>query len=669
MESFYQRITRLFRSGPAVKVAVTGFDPRTKFNSNVAQQNNLGYYNGYSFKRDQTTMNLLGGFGGLQRIAQFREYNEMEYQTECSTALDIIADESFAGDEDGHSFHVYSNNPDIQKSLESLFFDVCNIDFKGRAWVRHLVKYGDFFLYVEVADKVGVTKVQALPIEEVERHEGYDPNDPDAVRFAVLNPRGGQYFENWQVLHFRIEGNEQFMPYGTSILEPARRLWRQLVMAEDAMLIYRMVRSIDRRVFYIDVTGVAANEIPNYMEQVRQSFRTNNSMDRMSGRVDERWNPVAVDDDFFIPTRLNSQTKIEPLPGGQNTAAVEDIEYLHRRLTAALKIPRAYLGFDDSLGSKASLAQEDIRFSRTITNLQKVIIAELNYLAILHLYAQGFQGEDLKDFEITLSNPSTIAVQQKLNLLNIRFDLAGKAKETGLVDEEFIQKEILGFREDIIQKIRVGKERDVLRNKFLEALEPEDPYKNPEDGAIIDPLDPTSYQGPPKTTNNSTEPVQQQGQENSTTNNNSGSSETIPGNKFSPQKNSTDAPIKPNQQVGVNRASGITFNSSSRPMSMNDYRQALLSYESIRKDLTTNEVAKPNNNLPIENVFGKPVVKRLRRFDEVVGRFSKIKSSGNVLTENEDNDDILNIEIVGEGDNERKTNIKISDLLESVDKN
>lgn len=650
----------MFRSGPAVKVAVTGFDPRTKFNSNVAHQNNLGYYNGYSFKRDQTTMNLLGGFGGLQRIAQFREYNEMEYQTECSTALDIIADESFAGDEEGHSFHVYSNNPDIQKSLESLFFDVCNIDFKGRAWVRHLVKYGDFFLYVEVADKVGVTKVQALPIEEVERHEGYDPNDPDAVRFAVLNPRGGQYFENWQVLHFRIEGNEQFMPYGTSILEPARRLWRQLVMAEDAMLIYRMVRSVDRRVFYIDVTGVAANEIPNYMEQVRQSFRTNNSMDRMSGRVDERWNPVAVDDDFFIPTRLNSQTKIEPLPGGQNTAAVEDIEYLHRRLTAALKIPRAYLGFDDSLGSKASLAQEDIRFSRTITNLQKVIIAELNYLAILHLYAQGFQGEDLKDFEITLSNPSTIAVQQKLNLLNIRFDLAGKAKETGLVDEEFIQKEILGFREDIIQKIRVGKERDVLRNKFLEALEPEDPYKNPEDGAIIDPLDPTSYQGPPKTTQQNNGSTEQQ-QEPSTT------TTSTANNKFSPQKDSTEAPIKPNQQVGSNRASGITFNNSSRPMSLNDYRQSLLSLESVA------EKAKPDNNLPIENVFGKPVVKRLRRFDEVVGRFSSAtarrKSSNSVIISEDDDNDVLNIEIISEDGNDKKSNIKISDLLESVDKN
>ena len=665
MESFYQRITRLFRSGPAVKVAVTGFDPRTKFNSNVAHQDNRGYYNGYSFKRDPTTMNLLGGFGGLQRIAQFREYNEMEYQTECSTALDIIADESFAGDEDGHSFHVYSNNPDIQKSLESLFFDVCNIDFKGRAWVRHLVKYGDFFLYVEVADKVGVTKVQALPIEEVERHEGYDPNDPDAVRFAVLNPRGGQYFENWQVLHFRIEGNEQFMPYGTSILEPARRLWRQLVMAEDAMLIYRMVRSVDRRVFYIDVTGVAANEIPNYMEQVRQSFRTNNSMDRMSGRVDERWNPVAVDDDFFIPTRLNSQTKIEPLPGGQNTAAVEDIEYLHRRLTAALKIPRAYLGFDDSLGSKASLAQEDIRFSRTITNLQKVIIAELNYLAILHLYAQGFQGEDLKDFEITLSNPSTIAVQQKLNLLNIRFDLAGKAKETGLVDEEFIQKEILGFREDIIQKIRVGKERDVLRNKFLEALEPEDPYKNPEDGAIIDPLDPTSYQGPPKTTQQNNGSTERQQEPSTTSTVNAG---TVNNNKFSPQKDSTEAPIKPNQQVGSNKASGITFNNSSRPMSLNDYRQSLLSLESV-----VEKAAKPDNNLPIENVFGKPVVKRLRRFDEVVGRFSRAtarrKNSNSVLISEDDDNDILNIEIISEDGNDKKSNIKISDLLESVDKN
>jgi hypothetical protein len=227
-------------------------------------------------------------------------------------------------------------------------------------------------------------------------------------------------------------------------------------------------------------------------------MRTNNAVDRVNGRLDQRHMPISVDDNLFIPTRPNDLTKIDNLAAGTNASHIEDIEYIHKRLTASTKIPRSYLGFQDGLSSKSTLSMEDIRFASTINSIQKIIIAELNQLAILHLYAKGFTGEDLVNFEIKLSNPSTIAIQQKLNLWNLKFETASKAKESGLVDEEFIQREILDLNSDTIINIRVGKEKDQMRNKTLEALQPPNPNKFQDDQSIIDPFDPSNYVNVPK---------------------------------------------------------------------------------------------------------------------------------------------------------------------------
>lgn len=575
---------------------------------------------------------------------------------ELSTALDLYAEESCSQDEKGRTFHVYSDNPDILRELEILFYDICNIEFELKPWVRNFVKYGDLFLYVELLPNLGVTKIQEIVVDQIEREEGFDPNDIDAVRFKVQD-KNSRYLENWQVLHFRLRGNELFYPYGccheattkiltdkgikeikdintndyvmsfdlktqekqiskvlatkysgkktclriktkhsqltttkehqiltvdskgnfiyksagslkigdrfiinkeqcklkqikkynipnrltdnfiiepivsinsiiekkdtydiyvenenhnfyannivthNSVLEHSRKLWRTFIMLEDAMLIYRIIRAPDRLIYYIDTSGIPATEVPNYMEQIKQSMRTNNAIDRINGRTDQRHMPISVEENLYIPTRPNNLSKVENLVGGTNSAAIEDIEYIHKRLTASTKIPRSFLGFSDTLGNKGSISMEDIRFARIINNMQKVIIAELNQLAILHLYAKGFTGEDLVNFQLKLSNPSTVAIQAKLNVWNLKFDTASKAKESALVDEEWIQREILELNSDQIINIRIGKEKDQIRNKTLEALEPPDPSKYMDDVSIVDPFDPSNYENIPTSTN------------------------------------------------------------------------------------------------------------------------------------------------------------------------
>ena len=242
-----------------------------------------------------------------------------------------------------------------------------------------------------------------------------------------------------------------------------------MILIEDAMLVYRVIRAPERRVFYIDVGNVPPEEVSNYLEQAKTSLKRTQIVDKTTGKVDLRYNPLSVDEDYFLPVRGGeSGTRIDTLAGGQNAAAIEDVEYVQKKLFAALKIPKAYLGYDEEIGAKATLAQEDIRFSRNIARIQKTIIAELNKLAMIHLYAHGYEDDDLVDFELKLSNPSSIAQQQKLELIRTKFEIAGSAPE-GLVSRSYIRKAILELTDEQIAGMIKERIEDTDEDKAVEA--------------------------------------------------------------------------------------------------------------------------------------------------------------------------------------------------------
>jgi len=387
----FRKLTQLFRSGPTIKRRVRDFDSKSGPGTSSLQ----------AFRRAHSDVytSTMSAYGSFDRMARYSDFSEMEATPEIASALDIYAEESASSDERGTILHIHSDNRKIKELLDTLFIDTLNINFNLPMWVRNLCKYGDFFLFNDVSPEFGVIGAYPIPISEIEREEGFDPKDPTAVRFKWMT-QGNQTLENWQVTHFRLLGNDAFLPYGSSVLESARRIWRQLILIEDAMLVYRVIRSPERRVFYIDVGNVPPENVAEYLEQAKNSLKRSPVVNKTDGRVDLRFNPLSVDEDYFIPVRGgDSGTKIDTLAGGQNTTAIEDVEYIQKKLFSALKVPKAYLGYDEMLSSKATLAQEDIRFSRTITRIQKTVVAELNKLAMVHLYAHGFQGEQLIDFE------------------------------------------------------------------------------------------------------------------------------------------------------------------------------------------------------------------------------------------------------------------------------
>ena len=461
--NLFKRLTRLFRSGPVVK-------------RNVLRNTDKNYtstaFDQFRKNQSQVYSNAMSAYGTYDRMARYSDFSEMEYTPEIASALDIYSEESVSADEAGKTLHIYSDNPKIKKILTELFYDTLNVEFNMSSWVRNLVKYGDCFLFNDVHPQHGVINCFPLPISEVEREEGFDPNDPMAVRFRWVT-QGNQVLENWQISHMRLLGNDAFLPYGSSVLEPARRIWRQMILLEDAMLVHRIVRAPGRRIFYIDVGNVPPEEVANYMEQAQSSLKRSSIVDKTTGRVDLRYNPLSIDEDYFIPVRGgDSGTKIEPIGGDTIAGETQDVEYIQKKLFAALKIPKAYLGYDEGLGAKATLSQEDIRFSRTIARIQRTILSEMNKLAIVHLYCNGFSDEDLLDFKLMLSNPSTIAQQQKLELYKTRFETAGTALGVaGVVDRTWVQKNILRFSDEEIKAIQSGQRHDKVSDLEIEATQ------------------------------------------------------------------------------------------------------------------------------------------------------------------------------------------------------
>tara|TARA_R110001592_G_scaffold48902_2_gene153197 strand:+ start:5348 stop:7111 length:1764 start_codon:yes stop_codon:yes gene_type:complete len=394
-----------------------------------------------------------GLYGGAQssqnRLERYVDFDQMEYTPEIASAIDIYADEMTNHSAMSPLMTIDCNNEEIKGILSALYFDIMNIEYNIFGWCRTMVKYGDFFLYLDIDDVMGIKSVIGLPGQELERLEGEDKTNPNYCQFQWNS--AGLTFENWQIGHFRILGNDKYTPYGTSVLEPARRIWRQLTLLEDAMMAYRIVRSPERRVFYIDVGAIPPQDIEQYMQKVMTSMKRNQVVDPNSGRVDLRYNPMSVDEDYFIPTRAGSSSKVESLPGGTYTGDIDDVKYLRDKLFSALKIPGSYLTSTDAGGGggedATTLAQKDIRFARTVQRLQRSVVTEMEKIGVIHLYTLGYRGEDLINFKLKLNSPSKIAELQELEHWKTKFDVASAATE-GYFSRQWIASHLFNMTEE-----------------------------------------------------------------------------------------------------------------------------------------------------------------------------------------------------------------------------
>lgn len=462
--ALFKRLTRLF-SGPIVnrrqqnrrkfrRKALDNY--ATRFVSASGKQFQKQHYNPFEQITSEAMNNRL-------RNERYVDFDQMEYEPIIASALDIYADEMTYHNELKAIINIECTNEEIKSTLNTLYKSVLNVDFNLYGWCRTMCKYGDYFLYIDIDETIGVKSFVPMPTPEVERMEGEDPTNPNYVQYQWNS--AGLTFENWQVAHFRILGNDRYAPYGTSILEPARRIWRQLHLLEDAMMSYRITRSPERRAFYIDIGNIAPQDVEQYMQKVMTQMKRSQVVDSNTGRVDLRYNPMSIDEDYFIPVRGGESSRIESLPGGSYTGDIDDVKYLRDKLFSALKVPQSYLSRGEGADEdKTTLAQKDIRFARTIQRLQRSVIAELEKIGIIHLYTLGYRGDDLVNFSLKLNNPSQIAAMQELEHLRTKFDVAGAATE-GYFSKAWVYRNIFALSEEEVLRTQ----REMFYDKKLEA--------------------------------------------------------------------------------------------------------------------------------------------------------------------------------------------------------
>jgi hypothetical protein len=396
------------------------------------------------------------------RLASYYDYESMEYTPEISAALDIYAEESTTADQNGFILQIYSESKRIKSVLADLFNNVLDINTNLAMWTRNTCKYGDNFVYLKLDPEKGIVGCMQLPNIEIERVErgmkgksNLDSGESEQKALAFNWKNKDMSFNTWEIAHFRLLGDDRKLPYGTSMLEKARRIWKQLLLSEDAMLIYRTSRAPERRIFKVFVGNMDDKDVEAYVQRVANKFKRDQVVDHKTGNVDMRFNQMAVDQDYFVPVRdPAAPNPIDTLPGAQNLSEIADIEYIQKKLLTALRVPKAFLGFEEVVGDGKNLSLQDIRFARTINRIQKSMLAELNKVAIIHLFLLGFEDE-LSNFTLTLSNPSTQADLLKIDVWKEKIllykDAVTAIEGIAPVSVSWAKKHVLGFSDEDIR--------------------------------------------------------------------------------------------------------------------------------------------------------------------------------------------------------------------------
>ena len=476
-KSLFGRLSRLFSTnlivrnigGRRLKVADTSrLQSSGNLSSNymVDRWAKLHRGSGYGSGAQQTNYTVA-------RRVLFDDYEAMDQDPILSSALDIYSDECTVRNEFGNILEITSTNDNIQEILNNLFYDILNIDFNLWPWIRNLVKYGDHFMKLDISEKYGIVNVNPISPYEMERVEDFDTDVQRPVMFFHEGEGQKHEYENYEIAHFRLLSDTNFLPYGKSMIEAARKIWKQLMLMEDAMLLHRIMRAPEKRVFKIDIGNIPPAEVDTYMNSLISKMKKTPFIDQATGDYNLKYNMQNMLEDFYLPVRGgDTGTSIENLAGLENNS-IDDIEYLKNKMLAALKIPKAFLGYEEGVEGKSTLAQEDVRFARTIERIQRIVESELYKIAIVHLYAQGYKDSELVNFDLALTNPSIVYEQEKIELWNNKQSLASDLKDLKMVSEDWVYGNIFNMSTDQVKKERERVIEDIKRKFRHDQIEAE----------------------------------------------------------------------------------------------------------------------------------------------------------------------------------------------------
>lgn len=394
-----------------------------------AKQQKLMARQWYRAQQDINNQSL----AGLNDVRlMYRDVDLMDTMPEIATAMDIVSEEANYIGESGSLINVSSGSERIRGILQDLFVNRLSINTTLPMLTRSMIKYGNAFWLLHTDAQLGILGWKELPVYEIERYEngmdcpytnGYSihtrniDEHKDETRFVWVGQQQATEYRNWQIAHFRLLYDSSMLPYGVSFLHKARRHYRMLSMMEDMMFIYRLDRSVERRVFKINVGAIDEADVPAYVQEIANNFKRTPIIDPMTGQIDMRKNIMNQTNDYFIPVREDgASSPIENLSAGQNLTAMDDIKYVQNKIVTALRVPKSFLNFEEAAGDGKNLSLLDVRFMRTVNRIQQALLLELNKIATIHLLMLGFT-DDLTNFTLEMANPSSQAEMLELENL------------------------------------------------------------------------------------------------------------------------------------------------------------------------------------------------------------------------------------------------------------
>ena len=435
---------------------------------------------------------------------RYQDYEKMDEYPEIGAALDIYADDGTQKHLNGDILHISSDSKPVKLELENF---IKNTNLKQYIWdiFRNVAKYGDCFVenIVDLNNPgAGIQRLKILNpnyITRVENQYGYlqkfmqevpdtrsggGANDPNATGNGT-----GKYLElnKDQISHFRIHTSDpNFYPYGKSIVFPAINAWRSLKLMEDAMLIYRLARAPERRVFYVDTGNLPTSKVEMFMERLKQKFKKEKFFDPTSGKINERYNPLSTDEDFFVPVKgKGNGTKIETLPGAQNLGETDDVKYFRDKLLAALKVPQDFIvEKEQSPERKSNLSQLDIKFSRAVARLQREIESSLNLIIKRHLTLRKFDKNLINAVDVTLCPPSDLQEKRRLELDEMKTRVVQAVKGLELFTDDYIYSNYFQMNESEIKEMK-SKMKEVREEQMQEQAEQQEALAPPQPGSEL----------------------------------------------------------------------------------------------------------------------------------------------------------------------------------------
>lgn len=458
--SFLKNLSRLFNRKIIVKKSISGKLKNFDFSKTQSVAGSQTAGGRYKWKNSKNTISGYGyGLGentNINRQNLYRDYELMDRDGYLSSALDIYADESCSKNDYGEVLTIKTNDQKIKGILNNLFYDILNIEFNIWSWLRSMCKYGDYFLYLRLNERYGVTDCVPVHPLYIERFEdpidSIDVETETPVRFIYSGDQISgipEEISDLEVVHFRLLSDPNYLPYGKSIFEGARTVYKQLTLMEDAMMLHRIMRAPERRIFYVDVGSIPPEEVEGYINELESTNQRTPYIDQTTGEYNLKFNLTNMLEDIYVPTRgEQSSTKIESLPGLGNEGSLDDIEYLRDKMLSTIKISKNYLGLGEQGEAKANLASEDVRFSKTIERVQKIFVSELYKIAVIHLLAQGYPKEEIANFELELTNPSILLRRQKIDLLNEAISAISSARDLRMISKKYLYENILDMTED-----------------------------------------------------------------------------------------------------------------------------------------------------------------------------------------------------------------------------